>query len=106
MRISDWSSDVCTSDLAAAEFLGKLVALGDEGLQADGVDLADRAATEGREAPAHDRADIGVAQVDDDLFLQAAGGLDRLVVDQPRSEERRQGKEGFSTVSTRCPPFH
>src|SRR3546814_7980289 len=56
---------------AAAEFLGKLVALGDEGLQADGVDLADRAATEGREAPAHDRADIGVAQVDDDLFLRS-----------------------------------
>src|SRR3546814_18334494 len=39
---------------AAAEFLGKLVAFGDEGLQADGVDLADRAATARREAPAHE----------------------------------------------------
>src|SRR3546814_10034582 len=51
---------------AAAEFPGKLVAFGDEGLQADGVDLADRAATERREAPAHDHADIGGAPVEDD----------------------------------------
>src|SRR3546814_3437271 len=70
MRISDWSSDVCSSDLLNVVRL----AVGDH--QADDVEVHDLADRRGRH-----------------------------VLD-PRSEERRVGKECVSTCRSRWSPYH
>src|SRR3546814_13137399 len=97
MRISDWSSDVCSSDLIVQDRLGEadaaLVALGqriDRLVEhvAD-VDLVDH--------PGEPRAAVGAGQAADagDEIEEAA-----------RSEERRVGKECVSTCRSRWSPFH
>src|SRR3546814_2402996 len=79
LRISDWSSDVCSSDL-----LERLV-----GAKACEIAVADHAANgEDEGAP--------VAELD-------AMARRRH---QPRSEERRVGKECVSTCRSRWPPYH
>src|SRR3546814_7840541 len=79
MRISDWSSDVCSSDLAADDvhrhFVGAAV-----------LGPAQRA----------DRAGDAGMQV-------AAGAGDDA---RGRSEERRVGQEGVSTCRSRWSPNH
>src|SRR3546814_6103294 len=80
MRISDWSSDVCSSDLPDA-----FPARGGE--PADRVDPACRPV--GRE-----HADERVA---DEVFLGN---------EADRSEERRVGKECVSTCRSRWSPYH
>src|SRR3546814_20347486 len=108
MRISDWSSDVCSSDLigqaqleqpVAAARLAVVVALGHR--PREDFDLAiveTEAAIDGGDLRL-DRAlvrqqDAGLAALDD-------GRRDRRAV---RSEKRRVGKEGVSTCrSRRCP---
>src|SRR3546814_6184521 len=84
MRISDWSSDVCSSDLCLAH-----------------ADVHD--------GPAHALADGGHA----DGCVDAVGhgddpgrrGAGRLQPDA-RSEERRVGKECVSTCRTRGSTYH
>src|SRR3546814_18966800 len=97
MRISDWSSDVCSSDLAA---LHGVLAAGEQpahlgrrlqvplgiGLQAE-AGLVDGAVL----------ADAG------QNVLQRAS---RRRVVQNSSEERRVGKGWVSTCSTRWLPYH
>src|SRR3546814_7665711 len=86
MRISDWSSDVCSSDL-------------DEG--ADELVFYDiTASPEGRSV---DRGWVEkVARVIDIPFC-VAGGI--RSVDE-RSEERRVGNECVSTCRSRWSPYH
>src|SRR3546814_10081923 len=84
MRISDWSSDVCSSDLLAP--FGKAAVGGED----------------------HGAAFIaGVDQLEEQV---AAAWDDRqvadLVDDQQRSEERRVGKECVSTCRSRWSPYH
>src|SRR3546814_4999276 len=81
MRISDWSSDVCSSDLLA------LVA----------EDAVHRVL----------RGDVEVRHVaqDDLRGLAAAFGGDPFHVGL-RSEERRVGKECVSTCRSRWSPYH
>src|SRR3546814_5302966 len=84
MRISDWSSDVCSSDL-----------------------LLDRAAD-----PAHhllhdaqmveDRHQAG----EEDDHRQRRDGEAGAADLRPRSEERRVGKECVSTCRSRWSPYH
>src|SRR3546814_8109785 len=89
MRISDWSSDVCSSDLDRAE-----------GQSA--------APCEGRECPA------GLLVQNMSLCDEAVGGLrgrreQGAMFGQPlqqRSEERRVGKECVSTCRSRWSPYH
>src|SRR3546814_13844085 len=85
MRISDWSSDVCSSDL-----LGD-VAGGDH----------DAAA---RHAAAHDLQHPAVLQPDLQAGGQQAG--EGAVALLGRSEERSVGKEGVSTCRSRWTPYH
>src|SRR3546814_6601274 len=83
MRISDWSSDVCSSDLlhnvkhalvgADLELLARLL-----------VDVR--------------------ATVDRELFDARRKG--NRTADKGRSEERRVGKEGVSTCRSRWSPYH
>src|SRR3546814_17985488 len=100
MRISDWSSDVCSSDLhlddieavikilakcAAADQLAQMLVRGRDHAHVDG-DLAFGA----------DRAHCAL--------LQRAQQLDLHV--RRRSEERRVGKECVSTCRSRWLPYH
>src|SRR3546814_8246190 len=93
MRISDWSSDVCSSDLGAshnpAGYLGLHMCL----LRGD-VEAA----------AGHRQGPLGCGQNED-----RAAGADRhlgsaLVRAQDRSEERRVGKECVSTCRSRWSP--
>src|SRR3546814_16444545 len=97
MRISDWSSDVCSSDLR--EILRRLaIRLG--------IHLRRR----------YRRQQVGDAVVDEiDEALEGRARLQRrqfLHLDQTagpdhaRSEERRVGKEGVSTGRSRWAPAH
>src|SRR3546814_1321208 len=76
MRISDWSSDVCSSDLLATYWVGQ------------GVGLMSRQKSS-REV---------VLEMAED-YLDA---VERLT----RSEERRVGKEYVSTCRSRWSPYH
>src|SRR3546814_6477526 len=85
MRISDWSSDVCSSDLAIEAI------------------IAERSPIWARLAPAgrnHVLQAIGVNGVQ---CLRSAGLLGS---DARRSEERRVGKECVSTCRSRWSPYH
>src|SRR3546814_2921811 len=93
MRISDWSSDVCSSDLA--QFL--------------------TAAQVWQCADIADRAGVPVlcyglrTDFRGELFAGSAallGIADTLVELKARSEERRVGKECVSTCRSRWSPYH
>src|SRR3546814_7020434 len=83
MRISDWSSDVCSSDLPAAH-------------EARDLCLA-------LVRPEPVRGQLGLDEA-------GADGVDRDVLARPlegqRSEERRVGKECVSTCRSRWSPYH
>src|SRR3546814_980360 len=90
MRISDWSSDVCSSDLVAA--------------RARPVDH--RRGEAGQLAVA-----VGLAQLVADRILVAGLPLGGAVAQHQmreveRSEERRVGKECVSTCRSRWSPYH
>src|SRR3546814_18615434 len=92
MRISDWSSDVCSSDLLLALFRGQAP---HRVLACRGTDLAHlrQQRRGGRlqiQQPGPPIAGIGAA------FAQAT----------LRSEERRGGKGWVSTCRTRWSPYH
>src|SRR3546814_2904221 len=83
MRISDWSSDVCSSDLN----------LLDRYRQLDVVESTDDFL--GCDAQFHSRQRRADAAMDP--------GAERQVI---RSEERRVGKECVSTCRSRWSPYH
>src|SRR3546814_4994707 len=85
MRISDWSSDVCSSDLA--ELRGRA------GGGTGGRRAADRAGA----ASAHRAAQLRRVRAGEIPVVGDFGG---------RSEERRVGKECVSTCRSRWSPYH
>src|SRR3546814_5181466 len=85
MRISDWSSDVCSSDLLLAEC--SVVIKVDLGIGR--IDEAFWRLREGIDL------NLGAVQIDEEL-------VERL----QRSEERRVGKECVSTCRSRWSPSH
>src|SRR3546814_10958116 len=105
MRISDWSSDVCSSDLLALEgtspvavlegladepkFTGKLIVGVAPGLFFSGYEYR---------RPAIDR-------FHKETPAQWMGQRLSLLI-EPSSEERRVGKECVSTCSSRWSPYH
>src|SRR3546814_11111890 len=101
MRISDWSSDVCSSDLCCplpswrSAFLGR-------------CDAGDRPCRIGRLAECREP----VAGHDDWLCCRGGGagrladGGSSLPHAAARSEERRVGKECVSTWRSRWSPYH
>src|SRR3546814_6028346 len=107
MRISDWSSDVCSSDLVG---IGAVAAAGDRQRQRparvaeaemQGGEATHRQADDvgGVDAePVHHRADVVAGAV-------LAVGLEALR-HVGRSEERRGGNVWFSTVISRFSPYH
>src|SRR3546814_5073792 len=86
MRISDWSSDVCSSDLVTPNLIAVLVESGVGDYRAHDEIWCERLAPE----------DFGRALNRDILVPRPAG----------RSEERRVGKECVSTCRSRWSPYH
>src|SRR3546814_7243616 len=89
MRISDWSSDVCSSDLGALKL-------------AAGMTVRDAQAP-GRFEPLN-VPDFALTLKDS--RIAATGSLRAPRNDALRSEERRVGKECVSTCRYRWPPSH
>src|SRR3546814_13016675 len=100
MRISDWSSDVCSSDLVDEGpdvGLHRVLVLRQERL----LDLGDQ--TRVGEVDALD-LELGRLLVEQVVQLLLRELADRLVGVE-RSEERRGGKEGVSTCRYRWSPY-
>src|SRR3546814_2973858 len=93
MRISDWSSDVCSSDLAGLPARPRLRALRRHfrGGRDDGADIPRR-------------PHLACPLPRELLAARAVDGRDRR--DRARSEERRVGKECVSTCRSRWSPYH
>src|SRR3546814_19457519 len=98
MRISDWSSDVCSSDLRNAG-RGKRIDYAEQRLRAGGLDLIERG---GECTLIECSCRIGKCG---GVTLQQQKCVSAIVL-QGRSEERRVGKEWFSTCRSRGEPFH
>src|SRR3546814_21092911 len=100
MRISDWSSDVCSSDLArdgrdAIDALEQAFRIDPQQLVVRG---RDDAAVIGEGAVDQLRGQHRIAEPETDFR--------RRQTDLDRSEERRVGKECVSTCRSRWSPYH
>src|SRR3546814_13548537 len=94
VRISDWSSDVCSSDLAAAGGVGLILV---QWLKAVGATVIGTVSTEAKEQAARDAgADHVIRYKEEDVAAHV-----REITDGQRSEERRVGKECVSTCRSR-----
>src|SRR3546814_15528508 len=100
MRISDWSSDVCSSDLTDHETRD----VAQRGDRVVVVEMAAKAAlVTQRRDPHHHR--VAILVVAEELQTRRfATNLVRGVME--RSEERRVGKECVSTCRSRWSPYH
>src|SRR3546814_12548364 len=106
MRISDWSSDVCSSDLGDADTYG---------LVPSGAAVTAGAVSAVTGNPVQTVGGVTLASTD---FVQTCGhwvvekDLESLTndlslaFDLGRSEERRVGKECVSTCRSRWSPYH
>src|SRR3546814_13967380 len=103
MRISDWSSDVCSSDLegAVAAIVLDHEEPHEQSRGEQGGQQGERPITEMNRRPGQrpqpDEGQEGNRDLD-----QAAGGAGVAI---GRSEERRVGKAGFSTCRSRWSPY-
>src|SRR3546814_20253709 len=96
MRISDWSSDVCSSDLIGFALLDPV---GPAELNAP---VADRLFEAGRR---RERTNAAFVYLRSDIVDEIVGNLHRLPRADRRSEERRVGKEGVSPCRSRWYPY-
>src|SRR3546814_11876442 len=102
MRISDWSSDVCSSDLYVRYLYGAPLALLLAGTWFGALDHPEP------EVPARFWpiiATAGVAQIAATIALLRSFQARGFALGT-RSEERRVGKEGVSTCRSRWSPEH
>src|SRR3546814_17038556 len=92
MRISDWSSDVCSSDLLPKSCIGHAARLNRP------FAIADRLLV----------AWPGVRSFDGRIQIRSAltQTVDMAELPHSRSEERSVGKECVSTCNSRCAPYH
>src|SRR3546814_11425075 len=108
MRISDWSSDVCSSDLIAMIFQDPMTFLNP--VLTIGRQLCDVIAAHQAVKAAAGRLGSGAIREHAVRMLElvrlpdAAELLDRYP--HQRSEERRVGKECVSTCRSRWSPYH
>src|SRR3546814_13864830 len=104
MRISDWSSDVCSSDLPA-DYLAEL----DSGVQDMRFAWTDDFGYAEMYAMPDSPAIIAKIRAAAQGFASIGGKVeqtDEVWEDFFRSEERRVGKECVSTCRSRWSPYH
>src|SRR3546814_14962551 len=102
MRISDWSSDVCSSDLRRARVERGALAI-EQRMPRDmdeDVEIARRRAARARLAFARQADARALVDPGGDIDRQRPGSVDA------RSEERRVGKECVSPGRSRWTPYH
>src|SRR3546814_17308551 len=103
MRISDWSSDVCSSDLSASA-PNRAVFSAVWASATRGLDGAGRAGL--GESGAQSGPVVGLVGVGQVGQPQRYGPRHHLAGDRIRSEERRVGQECVSTCRSRVRPDH
>src|SRR3546814_20032908 len=115
MRISDWSSDVCSSDLyadsrATGTHLGARFACADVAIAYGGFEVMSKfiSALLGVSLLAVAATAQAEGRVMSNDLSQCSNGPSTLVQISgvKRSEERRVGKEWCSTCRSWCSPFH
>src|SRR3546814_14725370 len=100
MRISDWSSDVCSSDLAAHEAFEEA---GVTGIPCPTA-LGEYRYAKRRRDGTTQNMNVALFPL---LFREQADEWPEQDEREPcRSEERRVGKECVSTCRSRCSPYH
>src|SRR3546814_20005055 len=99
MRISDWSSDVCSSDLIRPVFVFEVLE------RTDWLELL-RNMVAASEIKLRVAGEYVPEQTADAQRALAAGGLRGRQVILFRSEESRVGKECVSTCRSRWSPYH
>src|SRR3546814_13536049 len=97
MRISDWSSDVCSSDLTGGVIEFRTIDAGDYLAEDETV-----GAKVGTGYQTANRETLGTFTG----FATPVEGLDMVASVAKRSEERRVGKECVSTCRSRWSPYH
>src|SRR3546814_10298938 len=115
MRISDWSSDVCSSDLINRSYTD--IVFREERPEGVVFRIVDIKAT--RKSTAFHKAQVAfyalllrgmLADLKIDAAVDANGEIWHIRADSPlvdgRSEERRVGKECVSTCRSRWSPYH
>src|SRR3546814_18098866 len=99
MRISDWSSDVCSSDLGDAQ--PRAVSDRQRRLVLERAGRIEQPLHLGHRQHDRDLANLPGA----DQLAREVGAVER-VREEERSEERRVGKECVSTCRSRWSPYH
>src|SRR3546814_18367553 len=97
MRISDWSSDVCSSDLIG-EIVGQIEHAAQPFGETNRLDIE----IELLKVEFLFELDIAGGVIGQAAAIKVRDGLDHLL----RSEERRVGKECVSTCRSRWSPYH
>src|SRR3546814_20331084 len=100
MRISDWSSDVCSSDLGLSQVAPSLQIYSE---QVNNEEYIIRGIGKANEDLA---TDAGVAIYLNGAYLPQSGESNAALFDIERSEERRVGNECVSTCRSRWSPHH
>src|SRR3546814_12127405 len=110
MRISDWSSDVCSSDLP---FLIEplLKAFSEQtGIKTNVVfakdGVVERMKAEGANSPADVILTVDIGRLNDAVDAGVVQSVDSATLNANSSEERRVGKECVSTCRSRGSPEH
>src|SRR3546814_11989754 len=104
MRISDWSSDVCSSDLLGTRLMQSAVrAMADKGVEIAFLlgepEYYRRFGFDPRVAAPFSSPYAGP-------YFMALALCDGFKLPERRSEERRVGKEGVSRCRSRWSPYH
>src|SRR3546814_21089152 len=109
MRISDWSSDVCSSDLAMADAAARSPKPFNVSWSSAPEGIPERLAARSIHAfaePARAIRAMGKLWPSRSVLEQRTVPWGRRYQDFDRSEERRGGKEGGRTCCTRWSPCH
>src|SRR3546814_16868688 len=103
MRISDWSSDVCSSDLGTPCGCGSARRI--PRFYTNRREIGEKSIDPGPQLVANLTGNVAVAARIDAF---AIGGRQEIILraEGPRSEERRVGKECVSTCRSRWWPDH